>query len=333
MEIINSFSANNMKFCTSFVGYTALSLGITLTGLSVSERAVGAADSTIRIQREQPIQSGDLEASYELGRALLRGEGVPRDHREALKLLGDAARAGHPGAMGAYGYMVAKGLASTADPVEGLSWIRKAADLGVSSAVLNAGIMTMKGQGTEADPAAGLAMVRKVAETGYMDAVIRLAELYYFGGDGIASDPEKAAPWARQAADAGNAWARNLVGIMKENVIGMPLDLPGAARYYGMAAAQGNSKAQSALGRLLFNGMGMPSDRVRAYYWLKAAAGQGEITARQFLAEVGPAFTDSETEAATALLKAEPPVVAVPVKNPGPGSPVPRLEAGGKTTP
>ncbi len=250
--------------------------------------------------------AGDAKACYQLGRAKLRGEGVPRNLPEALTLLKQASDAGHPEGMGAYGYMIAKGMGTAMDEKAGFSLIRESAKAGIASSVLNEGIMTMKGQGILRDAAAGLALIEKAAGQGHLDAKIRLAEIYFLGQDGIAPAPEKAAPWAQQAAEAGSAWALTMVGTMKEHARGMPRDVPGARDAYLRAAQQGNAKAQSALGRLLFKGIGVDPDPVRAFYWLSASAIQGEITASRFLEETKLSFTAEQIKLAKELQEREP---------------------------
>ncbi|MFN0128991.1 MAG: tetratricopeptide repeat protein [Verrucomicrobiales bacterium] len=275
-------------------------------------------------------EAGDHKASYELGRAYLRGEGVPRNLVEAKRLLEPAANAGHPEAMGAYGVMLARGLGVNADPAAGYAFIAKAAEAGVLSARLNQGIMMLRGQGTTRDVAAGLRLMTLAAEAGHADAQARLAEVYYFGEDGLVPKSEKAAaPWALKAAEGGHAWAQNLVGTMKEHGLGMERDPVGASAFYRRAALQGNAKAQSALGRMLHNGLSIVRDRIEAYYWLRASADQGEVTARNFFAEVESGFTPEEREAGEKRLRESPPPTEQSATRPrrGPGPPIPREPA------
>jgi len=275
----------------------------------------------------QRAKAGENEARFELGRAYLRGERVPRDLPEARRLLQPAAEAGHHEAMGAYGVMLARGLGVAADAPAGFVLIRKAADAGVLSALLNQGIMTLRGQGTAADVAGGLALITQAAERGHVDAQVRLAEAYFLGEGGLVPKSEKtAAPWALKAAEMGHAWAQNLVGTMKEHGLGMARDPHGAADYYRRAAVQGDPKAQASLGRLLHSGLGVVADRVDAYYWLRASADQGEVTARNFLADVDAGFTDQEREAGEQRLRESPPSKndASTANRRGPGPPIPK---------
>lgn len=276
-----------------------------LTGMLMSRSPGDDAPFNLEALREKSA-TGETAAQFQLGRAYLRGEETARNLPEAYRLLKAASASGHAEAKGAYGFMIAKGMGTAMDEKAGFALIREAAAAGIVSAVLNEGIMTLKGQGTMRDAAAGLALIEKAAGQGHLDAKIRLAEIYFLGQDGIPAAPEKAAPWAQQAAEAGSAWALTMVGTMKEHAKGMPRDVPGARDAYLRAAQQGNAKAQSALGRLLFKGIGVDPDRVRAFYWLAASASQGEITASRFLEETKLSFTAEQIKLANELQEREP---------------------------
>ena len=277
----------------------------------------------------QKAADGSVEARYELGRALLRGEEVPRNLAEASTLLRSAADARHVEAMGAYGFMLARGLGMEANQPAGFDWIRQSAEAGSVSALLNQGIMTMRGQGVSGDPVAGMVLMKQAADRGSVEAQARVAEAYFLGEDGlVAKSEEEAAPWAQRAAEAGHAWSQNLVGTMKEHGLGLSRDLAGAREFYQRAAEQGNAKAQASLGRLLHNGASGAADRIGAYYWLKAGAEQGEVTARNFFAEVESGFTDDERAAGEQKLREVPPPRPRSVRRGGPGPAIPREASG-----
>lgn len=276
----------------------------------------------------QRADAGEVAARFELGRRYLRGAGVPRDLTRARELLEPAARTGHPDSMGAYGVMLARGLGVDKDETVGFAMVRDAAEAGVLTAVMNQGIMTLRGQGTKADAAVGIALLEKAADQGLVEAQVRLAETYYFGEDGrIGRSPEKAAPWALKAAEAGNAWAQNLLGTMAEHGLGRPRDSKQAVEWYQKAADQGEPKAQSALGRLLHAGVDVPRDRIASYYWLQASASQGEVTAIKFLEETADGWSAEEIAESKKRLEESPPKLVSPPSRLGPGPPVPRQGA------
>lgn len=242
--------------------------------------------------------AGDLEAQFLLGRALLRGEGVPKDLPEAFRLLRPAAESGHAGAMGAYGFMLSRGLGTEKNEGAAIEWLRKSAALGVATSQLNLGIMTLKGLGTPQNTADGLALIEKAANAGQAEAMVRLAEAWHFGEPGLAADPAKAVLWSEQAAAAGNAQGQNLLGMMRENGLGLARDYGMAAEWYRKAAVQHHAKAQANLGRLLSNGRGVPMDRGEAWFWLRVSADAGEIISKNFLLELKPALSAAELEEA-----------------------------------
>lgn len=244
--------------------------------------------------------AGDPEAQFLVGRALLRGEGVSKDIPEALRLLKPAAESGHAGAMGAYGFMLSRGLGTEKNESAAIDWLRKSAALGVATSQLNLGIMTLKGMGTPQNTAGGLALIEQAAKAGQAEAMVRLAEAWHFGEPGLAPDPAKAVLWAEQATAAGNAQGQNLLGMMRENGLGLVRDYGMAAECYRKAAVQHHAKAQANLGRLLSNGRGVLMDRAEAWFWLRVSADAGEITAKNFLLELKPALSAAELEAAEA---------------------------------
>ena len=277
----------------------------------------------------QKAADGSVEARYELGRALLKGEEVPRNLAEASTLLRSAAEARHVEAMGAYGFMLARGLGMEANQPVGFDWIRQSAEAGSVSALLNQGIMTMRGQGVSGDPVAGMGLMKQAAERGSVEAQARVAEAYFLGEDGlVVKSEEEAAPWAQRAAESGHAWSQNLIGTMKEHGLGLARDLAGAREFYQRAAEQGNAKAQASLGRLLHNGASGAADRIGAYYWLKAGAEQGEVTARNFFGEVESGFTADERAAGEQKLREAPPPRPRSVRRGGPGPAIPREASG-----
>lgn len=297
-----------------------------ILGLSLWTLSLPGTDGLLDVAGlRQKAADGSVEASYELGRALLKGEQVPRNVTEASTLLRSAAEAGHVEAMGAYGFMLARGLGMEVNELSGFDWIRKSAEAGSVSALLNQGIMTLRGQGVSSDPVAGMVLMKQAAERGSVEAQARVAEAYFLGEDGLVAKSEwEAAHWAQRAAEAGHVWSQNLIGTMKEHGLGLARDPVGAREFYQRAAEQGNAKAQASLGQLLHNGIGGAADRLGAYYWLKAGAGQGEVTAANFFAEVESGFTDDERAAGEQKLREVPPPKPRPVRRGGPGPPIPR---------
>ena len=96
-------------------------------------------------------------------------------------------------------------------------------------------------------------------------------------------DYETAAVHLHVAAELGNAWAQNNLGVMYQNGEGVPQDDAEAVRWYRLAAEQGDADAQNNLGVMYQNGEGVPQDDAEAVRWYRLAAEQGDAWAQNNL--------------------------------------------------
>jgi len=85
-------------------------------------------------------------------------------------------------------------------------------------------------------------------------------------------------------AEAGNAEAQNLLGLMYENGEGVKLNAETAAAWYRKAAEQGHGEAQLNLGALYENGEGVARNEATAAQWYQRAAEGGNMLAQYSLA-------------------------------------------------
>jgi uncharacterized protein len=90
----------------------------------------------------------------------------------------------------------------------------------------------------------------------------------------VPQDYAEAVKWLRLAADQGEGFAQNNLGVMYAHGQGVPQDYAEAVKWYRRAADQGLAPAQSLLGEMYANGEGVPQDYVQAYVWLNLAASQ-----------------------------------------------------------
>ncbi len=93
----------------------------------------------------------------------------------------------------------------------------------------------------------------------------------------------EAAAILAQAAEKGDAEARNLLGVMHLNGLGVPQDPRRAATLFSAAAEQGLKEARYNLCNLLYNGLGIGRDDARAQQELLAAARAGHRPALRAL--------------------------------------------------
>jgi hypothetical protein len=101
---------------------------------------------------------------------------------------------------------------------------------------------------------------------------------------GVAKDYSEAMRWFRKAADQGNAFAQNKIGVLYYNGWSVKQDYGEAMRWFRKAADQGDGAAQNNVGWLYANGEGVPRDLGQAREWMQKAAANGDELAKKWLA-------------------------------------------------
>jgi TPR repeat protein len=249
------------------------------------------ADEAIDVLKIKAHQ-GDAEAQFNLGSCYHRGEGVPRDEKEAAKWARKAADQGHAEAQFTLGASYAKGEGVSQDKDEATKWYRKAADQGHDEAQYCLGLCYYLGEGVPMDKQEGAKWFRKAADQGHSVAQFNLG-VCYDNGAGVSQDKDEAAKWFRKAADQGGAEAQYRLGLCYSFGIGVPRDEKEAAKWYRKAADQGRADAQRKLGLCYALGRGVIKDVQSAYGWLLLASAGGDSNANGALnvaeAELSPA--------------------------------------------
>jgi TPR repeat protein len=120
---------------------------------------------------------------------------------------------------------------------------------------------------------------RMAAEQEVPGAMYNLGNCYFFG-QGVTKDLIEAAKWFRMAADRGNALAQFNLGNSYFNGDGVAKDEVEAVKWFRKAAKQGNLDAQSSLGACYRNGRGVAQDMVEAVKSFRIAAEQGNAIAQ-----------------------------------------------------
>jgi len=151
---------------------------------------------------------------FRLGWAYERGEGVPRSYEQAGIWYRKSADQGNPQAMHNLGVLLLLGMGTQKDAVAGYLWIRKAAEAGDPASAFLTGKLLLKGVGVPRNTQEAVSWLRKAADAGNADALARLGQDTYFGDDGIKKDPKAALPLIRAAAEKGNRWACDTMGIL-----------------------------------------------------------------------------------------------------------------------
>jgi hypothetical protein len=117
-----------------------------------------------------------------------------------------------------------------------------------------------------------------LAEAGNADAQIMLG-IMYENGLGVPQNDSVAVTWYCKAADQGQANAQCNLGYMYYNGRGITRDYGAAATWFCKAAEQGHTSSQFNLGIMYENGLGVAQDYATAASWYRKAADQGHARA------------------------------------------------------
>ena len=82
---------------------------------------------------------------------------------------------------------------------------------------------------------------------------------------------KEAFKWYKKAAEQGDAWAQNNLGVCYENGQGVTKDKKEAAKWYRKAAEQGEASAQFYLAEMYEQGEGVDRDIAEAVKWYNEA--------------------------------------------------------------
>ena len=128
-------------------------------------------------------------------------------------------------------------------------------------------------------PKERLSETKREAEAGDAEAQFILG-LMYADGEGVPQDSAKAVEWWQKAAAQGHAAPQYNLGLSYAHGEGVPQDSAKAVKWWQKAAAQGHAAAQNNLGVRYFNGDGVPQDSAKAVEWWQKAAAQGDALAQ-----------------------------------------------------
>ncbi len=223
------------------------------------------------------------EAAFDLGVRLVAGDGMPKDARRGIGLVGDAAE--HlPEARRLLLDWVqsAKGFEPARIPFGALV---AAAEGGEPKAAFDLAERYLTAHPRAIDQGEAERWLRVAADRGFATAQFRLstflAHSRWVKGEEIPANPDEAAAWLRRAADGGHAEA---LRALAEKAIGAQReggDLTQALRWLERAAAQGDREARRQLGDIYAAGRyAVPAfDRDAAKRWYLAAAEAGDASA------------------------------------------------------
>jgi len=198
----------------------------TLSGLVIlfSHSLLHATEPESRSSPKQLSVADNAEDQFRLGRAYSRGEGVSLDFETAGFWYLKAAEKGNLKAMHNLGILYLEGRGTAKNESEGFRWIHLAAEKGDPGSAYLTGMLLLKGTGVKQNTSEGVFWLKKAADAGNADALARLGQDTYFGDDGIKKDLKAAIPLIRSAAEKGNLWACDTMGLLYMNGEGVPKD-------------------------------------------------------------------------------------------------------------
>ena len=163
--------------------------------------------------------------------------------------------------------------------------------------------------------AVALKEIRPLAQAGNADAQHLLGLMYYMGR-GVPQDYKQALEWHRKAAQKGKADAQYVVGAMYYTGNAVIQDHKQAVAWFRRAAEQGHPDAQQVLGLMYrYHIGGMPQDNVIAYMLWNLAAAGGSVNAAEQRSAVIKTMTQEQIEEGQALSASWKPNTPLPQKS------------------
>jgi uncharacterized protein len=245
------------------------------------------------VKKNNPVAEHNLAVYY------YKGYGVPKDPKKAFQWTKKSAQQGLAIAQGLLGACYSAGYGVPKDPKKAFQWTKKSAQQGNALAEYNLGYLYHTGFGVAKDPINSLYFIRKAAYQGLAIAQQHLREhqkndkwavlarynigsMYY--SQGTAGNRNKALHYFLQAANKGNPFAENMLGVMRYHEGTTTKDTQLAAQWFQKGAAQEFAPAQCNLATLLLQGKGTEKNQKKAFALYQKSAKKGNLYAQNNLA-------------------------------------------------
>lgn len=160
----------------------------------------------------QLAEQGNAEAQFHVGLSYAKGQGNPKDDKQAVDWFRKAAEQGHREAQTKLGYMYATGKGVAQSYISAIDWCYKAAKQGDVTAQYNLGLMYEQGQGVAQDNSLAISWYSMAAAQGDARSQYNLGVIYA-NGTGVAKDDKQAAVLFHKAAKQGLAEA---IAVLKK---------------------------------------------------------------------------------------------------------------------
>ena len=197
------------------------------------------------------FELGDkYEASFQLGRLYVYGQGAQTDYKKAAYYYGIAAENNHAEAQCMYATMCHMGIGIQQDDNDAFKWYTKSANQGYDEAQYCLGMAYYNGEGVDKNIKMAVKWYAEAAKQGHIHAQNNLGQCL-IKGEGVSQNIDEGLKWVTESANKGNADAQCSLGSYYEyGAYGIKKDVNLAIFWYKKAAAQGISYAQMHLAQL-----------------------------------------------------------------------------------
>ena len=251
---------------------------------------------------EKAATVGNPFACYQLAKLILADEAAPlQEVEKALGYLRQAVEAENPYAAYFLGKLYEKGQHVPQNTAEAVRLYTLSAEQDNDFAAYRLGKLYLGGEGVLKDVEAAIRWLTFASDRNNPFAEYALGVLYLKGED-VPKDVPEALEYLKRSAAQGNQFAQYRLG--KVYLIGEDVqkDIPAALQFLTDAVEQGNQYAQYTLGKLYLMGKDVPKDKEAAAQWFTLSAAQGNIYAHFFLDHIDEFKDPSVLLAGTRLL-------------------------------
>lgn len=202
-----------------------------------------------RLMLEFAVNQCDSEARFMLSQLYCHGKGCEVDFEKAHDLLELSSQAGFKRAHSALGFLYLEGKLKNSDFEKARRHLCLAPEDDMDASY-ELGVMQLKGIGGKKDLKKGVKNVLSAAEKGLAMAQCEIAIIYH-DGKGVKVDTVQSVKFMQRAADQGLAKAQHTLGVWHlDGNKGVSYNHKEALRLCTLAAQQGNSFAHDCLGMI-----------------------------------------------------------------------------------
>lgn len=226
-------------------------------------------------------EGGNPESAWNLARLYYTGyAGVPRDDAQARRWFATAGERGHAEALANLGYFAHEGIGGPQDQALALNSTARAAAAGSTYGAGLNGLYRLSGLADGQLDTVAVANLERAADAGELFAQAALGTIVYELGVGTAENWERAAHYARLAADQGHGPSMTELARMMFVGRGVAQDQREAVAMFRRAAEAGDPAGMSFLGQLYMTGQGVPNDVAAGLELFRRAADLGHPEAQ-----------------------------------------------------